>query len=294
MIEAIAGQGGGRFVAESGEQNVIAQASEQVDQIRHAALGEIFENLRHQRQRGVAERGQLGVEPLLAGDGDEGDPSGLAFVRDPLETLGEVSPTAEHPHDHGPGVVQILIHKTIQGFRGKKLVGVPGLDGRKPVGKPTNGRGQGLDLGIGGREDQEHGGPRLESTRSAQDAPGGTIESRSSAKGRDPAGQIRRERENEAQPESNQTGLQNPSTASPSKAPGAREIVSIRFREQFPSSRVSARSSGLRAVGASSLPTRSSGQWREIAEAPFPITAAGPRRYRTGFPSTETLASNGE
>ena len=59
MIEAVAGQGGGRVVAEAGQQDVVAQAAQQVDEVRHAALGEVLEHLRHERQGGVAERGQL-------------------------------------------------------------------------------------------------------------------------------------------------------------------------------------------------------------------------------------------
>ena len=53
MIEAVAGQGGRRVVAVTRQEEVVAQAAEQVDEVGHAALGEVLEDLRHQGQRGM-------------------------------------------------------------------------------------------------------------------------------------------------------------------------------------------------------------------------------------------------
>ena len=233
----------------------------------------------------MAERGQLGVEPLLAGQGDEGDPPGPALAGEPLEAVGEVGPAAEDADDHGAGLGQVVGDEAVEGLGLEEVVGVAGADGREAFGQPADGGGEGLDLGIGGREDQEHGGPRLGTPRAGR--LGGRFGARARPRGRTRA-RRRRGRSDRARRRVRLPLRGIPRPPHPRRRLGRGRSGPSRVRP--PSVVVSARSSGSRAFGASGLPTR---RGRAVAdrseEASFPITAAGPRRFRTGFPSTGTV-----
>ena len=171
-------------------------------------------------QRGVAERGQLGVEGLLAGEGDEGDAAGLALAGEALEAVGEIGTAAEDADDHGAGLGQVVGDEAVEGLGVLELVGVAGADGGEVVGEAADGRGEGLDLGVGGRQDDEHGSTSPSGRGLVPvDAPGGHAprgrKARVEVSGKAGEGGAGVPTE---EPPATRLGPRNPSTALPSKA----------------------------------------------------------------------------
>jgi len=91
---------------------------------------------------GVAERGQLGVEPLLTRDRDEGNPALAAFAREPLEPLREVRPAAQHAHNDRAGRGNLFENESVESLAGLEVVDVAGANGGKVGRKPADGRGR--------------------------------------------------------------------------------------------------------------------------------------------------------
>ena len=221
----------------------------------------------------MAERGQLGVEPLLAGQGEEGDPAIPAGARRGARSRRRSTacpPRTRTISARQPSSVSSTNRSSAP--VPQQVVRIPGADGGEPVGQPADGGGEGLDLGVGGREESDHAAWPLDDRRR-----------RSGRGGREKtAGESGAHRP--------RIGRPGPLVASPSKAPRARG------RTDGPA--VSASRSGLLARGpsASSAFPRGMrpGQWPDPkgsnrrGEGPFPLTAAGPRRIRTGFPTTGT------
>jgi hypothetical protein len=134
-------------------------------------------------------------------------------------------------------------------------------------------------------------GPRLEVDPERITLSGGAFEARNTAKGDGPRAESARSREKSTRRQIRPIETVKSLDRLTLEGAWVEGESSQKSGKILPQVVVSARSSGLRAIGASSLPTRGSGQWREFEEAPFPITAAGPRRFRTGFPSTETFSN---
>src|SRR6516162_10194959 len=114
MIDSITRQGCGWVVAEPRHQYRITQAAQEVNQVRHAALREVLENLCDKRQRCVAERGELRIESLLTRQCNEGDAALLAFAGEAFEAFREVSASTQHAHNQCPAVGQLLGDESIE------------------------------------------------------------------------------------------------------------------------------------------------------------------------------------
>ena len=239
-----------------------------------AALGEVFEDLRHERQRGVAERGQLGVEPLLAGQGDEGDPARPALAREPLEALGEVGPAAQDADDHGRAAWAGLRRRS---GRGPRRAGARWRCGRGPAGSRR---------AAGGRRRRGPGSRCRRSSGSRTTASPHLRASRTT-------GAASRPTRDGLEARSELVAVRRAGGVPKGSAADGRCVREIP-RPPHPRRRLRSRwsRSGLLARGPSRLPPshpRRRGQWPDCRNAPFPLTAAGPRRLLTGFPSTGTV-----
>ena len=181
--------------------------------------------------------------------------------------------------------------EAVEGRGVDQLVGVAGADGGEAVGEAAEGRGEGLDLGIGGGQDLEQGraSPSIRRPAAGGFGPDAGIKDASSRRrgnrartGRGPIADVALRAWDVSEDRA------GPSCPVPSRPKVPRRPHPRRRRRSMI---VPARSSGSWVSGAFGLPTLDrpgSGHRVRFRNAPFPLTAAGPRRRLTGFPSTGT------